>query len=87
MEAKVDINPYQGEIDAFRLNHWLQQLEFYFGIDERQKNSFDRLKLEGHFLTWWERHTKTLRLEDDSLVRRWEDFKTVISPKSNLSGM
>jgi hypothetical protein len=43
MEAKVDIKPYQGEIDALKLNHWLQQLEVYFSIhhiDEEQKISF-----------------------------------------------
>jgi hypothetical protein len=35
------------------------------------------LKLEGHALTQ-EIHTKTLRLEGDSLVTMWEDFKTLI---------
>ena len=54
MEVKVDINPYQGEIDALKLNHWLQQLDVYFSIhhiDEGHKISFSRLKLEGHSLT------------------------------------
>jgi hypothetical protein len=54
MEVKVDIKTYQGEIDALKLNHWLQQLEFYFRIDHRdeEKNiSFSGLKLEGHALT------------------------------------
>jgi hypothetical protein len=63
MEAEVDIIPYQGEIDALKLNHWLQQLEVYFSIhhvDEGHKISFSRLKLEGHTLTWWESHTKHL---------------------------
>jgi hypothetical protein len=49
MEEKVDINPYQGDIDALRLNHRLQQLKFYFGvhhIDEEKNISFARLKLE-----------------------------------------
>jgi hypothetical protein len=81
MELKVDINPYQGEIDALKMNHWLQQLEVYFSIhhiDEGKKISFSRLKLEGHALTWWEIHTKKLRLEGDPPVTRWEDFKTLI---------
>ena len=54
MEAKVDIKPYQGEIDALKMYHWLQQLEVYFNvhhIDEEQNISFARLKLEGHALT------------------------------------
>lgn len=43
VEAKVDIKPYHGEIDAPKLNHWLQQLEVYFSfhqIEEGQKISF-----------------------------------------------
>jgi hypothetical protein len=54
MEAKVDINPYQGEIDALKMNHWMHQLEIYFNvhhIDEEQNISFGRLTLEGHALT------------------------------------
>jgi hypothetical protein len=45
---KVDINPYQGEIDALKLNHWLQQLQIYFSvhcIDEEQNISFSRMDL------------------------------------------
>jgi hypothetical protein len=86
MEEKVEINPYQGEIDALKLNHWLQQLEVYFSVDhiyEGQKISFSRLKLEGHALTWWESHMKILRMEGDPLVTRWEDFKNLI--KCNAS--
>jgi hypothetical protein len=81
MEAKVDINPYQGDIDSLKLNHWLKQLEVYFSvhhIDEEQKILFARLKLEIDALTWWEIHMKTLRLVRDPLVTRWEDFKTII---------
>jgi hypothetical protein len=54
MEEVVDINTYQGGISSLKLNHWLQQLEVYFyvhGIDEEQKISFRKLKLEGHALT------------------------------------
>jgi hypothetical protein len=81
MEAKVDIKLYQGEIDALKMNHSLQQLEVYFSvhhIDEGQNISFAILKLEGHDLTWWESHTKTLRLGGNLPVTRWEEFKTLI---------
>jgi hypothetical protein len=35
----MDINPYQGEIDSLKLNHWLQQLEVYltFTIQMKRK--------------------------------------------------
>jgi len=89
MEAKVDIGPYQCEIDVINLNHWLQQLEIYFSvhhIEEDHKIYFARPKLEGHALTWWESHTKTLRLEGDLLVNKWEDFKTLIKSQFHLIG-
>jgi hypothetical protein len=81
MEVKVDIKPYQGDINTLKLNHWSQQLEVYFSIDhidEGQKISLARLKLEGHALNWWKSHTDTLSLEGDPLVTRWEDLKTLI---------
>jgi hypothetical protein len=81
MEKKVYIKPYQGEIDALKLRHWLQQLDIYFSIhhiDEENNISFARSKLEGHALTWWESHMETLMLEGDLPVTRWEDFKTLI---------
>ena len=82
MEVKVDINPYQCDIDALKMNHWLQQLEIYFNfhhIYEKKNISFSRLNLEGHDLTWWESHIETLRMEGDPLVTKWEDLKTLIN--------
>jgi hypothetical protein len=69
----VDINPYQGEIDALKPNNWLQQLELYLSVHhiyEGGKISFARLKLEGHI--------ETLRLEGDPRVTRWDYFKSLI---------
>jgi hypothetical protein len=54
MDMKVEIKPYQGDIDVFKLNGWLQQLEVYFifyNVDGEKKKSFSQLKLEGHALT------------------------------------
>jgi hypothetical protein len=82
MKVKEGINPYQGEIDALKLNHWLQQLKVYFNvhnIDEELKILFSQFQLQGHALTWWESHTETLRLEGDRPVTKWEDFKTIIN--------
>jgi hypothetical protein len=63
----------------------LQHIKVYFNvhhIDEGKNISFDRLKLEGHYLTLWEIHTEKHRLEADPTVIRWEDLKTII--KSQL---
>jgi hypothetical protein len=87
MEVKVIINPYQGEINALKLNHWLKQLEVYFnvhGVDEEKIIPFARLNLEGHDLTWWEIHVEKLILESDPLLTRWEDFKTFIKSQFYL---
>jgi len=32
VEAKVDIKPYAKEVDAIKLNQWIQQLEVYFSV-------------------------------------------------------
>jgi len=81
MEAKVDIKPYKGKIDALNLNHWLQKLEVYFSVDNidvEKKILFGLLKLEGCALTWWKNHTRTLRLEGGLPITKWEDSKTLI---------
>jgi hypothetical protein len=49
----MDIKSYQGEMDALKSNHWLQQLQVDFNvhhIDEEKKISFSKLKLKGHAL-------------------------------------
>lgn len=48
VEAKIYIKPYAGEIDAFKLNQWLQQLEVSFSVhevSEAQRIYFAHLKL------------------------------------------
>jgi hypothetical protein len=50
MEVKVDIKPYQGEIDDVKLNRWLQWLEFYFSvhnIKQREKYFIFSTKVRG----------------------------------------
>jgi len=34
MEEKVNIKLYHGEIETLKLNHRLQQLEFYFSVHQ-----------------------------------------------------
>jgi hypothetical protein len=34
VEAKVDIKPYVGEVDAIKLNQWLQQMDMYISVHE-----------------------------------------------------
>jgi hypothetical protein len=32
VEAKVDIKPYDDEVDVIKVNHWLQKLKVYFSV-------------------------------------------------------
>lgn len=74
VEAKVDIKPYVGEVDAIKLNQWLQQMEVYFNIHEvagKQRIAFEKLKLEGHALAWWESDAACRALENEPPVTDW----------------
>jgi hypothetical protein len=53
----VEIKPYVEEVDATRINQWIQQMEVYLNMYEvigKQNISFSQLNLEGHALAWWE---------------------------------
>jgi len=53
MEAIVNINPFQGDINALKINHLLQQLVVYFNIhyiDEETNISFFHTKVRGSCL-------------------------------------
>ena len=87
MEVKVDINSYQDDIDALKLNQILQQLEVYslvHQIVKGQNISYTLPKLEGCAITWWEIHIEELRMSGDLPVTKWEDFKTLIKSHSYL---
>jgi hypothetical protein len=56
---------------------------FSFGYLWEVARSKNRLKEKSH---WWEIHTKTLRLEGDLPVTRWENFKTLIKSQFYLIG-
>lgn len=80
-EEKVYIKPYQGDINALKLNHWLQDLDVYFSvynIEEEIKISCAYLKLKDHVLIWWKIHKETLKLEGYPPIIKWEDFKTLM---------
>jgi len=44
----------------------------------REKYLIHTTGIEVHAMTWWESHTKKLRLEGELPVNKWEDFKTLI---------
>jgi len=81
LEAKVDIKPYTGEVDAIGLNQWLQQMKVHFSMHEvtgKQNIDFARLKLEFHDLTWWESDGVSRELGNKTPVIDLEVFKDII---------
>lgn len=44
MEAKFNIKSYHGEINALKLNHLLQQLEFYFNVHQIEEGQIFHLR-------------------------------------------
>jgi hypothetical protein len=34
VKVKADIKPYVGEVDAIKLNQWLQQMDMYISVHE-----------------------------------------------------
>jgi hypothetical protein len=55
--VKVGIKPYVGEVDAIKLNQWIQYMEVYLSvheITEKQRIAFAWLNLEWNALAWWE---------------------------------
>jgi hypothetical protein len=80
--VKVNIKPYQGDIDVIKSNQWYQQLQVYFNVHniEEEKNiSFSPLKLEGHAQIWWKIHTRILnRMEGDPTITMWKVVNTLV---------
>jgi hypothetical protein len=37
VEDKVEIKPYDGEVDAIKMKQWLKHMEFYFNMHEVTK--------------------------------------------------
>jgi hypothetical protein len=74
----VKIKPYVREVNAIRMNQWIQYMELYFNVHEvivKQKIAFTWLKLEGHALTWWKSDVVRREIGNEPPVTNWEVFK------------
>jgi hypothetical protein len=87
VQRKIDIISYVRDIDSFKWNKWLQELEVHFSVHEVSEAyiiSFCCLKLEGHDLKWWENDAIDKRLGNELLMIKWEVFKDMIESNSIL---
>jgi Ty3 transposon capsid-like protein len=81
VEAKVEIRPYDGQMEPEKLNNWIRQLEVYFScysFSDKEKISFSRLKMDGYALLWWESLCQERFLTKQKQVVDWEEFKTLV---------
>ncbi len=62
LDVKFDLPKYCGELNAEKLDDWIQQVEVYCRVqnllDDVDRIQLATLRLGGTTLTWWESKTK-----------------------------
>ena len=73
---------YNGEVNAEKLDNWIQQLEVYYRIQNLQeyniKIEFDSLRLEEATLVWWEAKTQEEMRIHGKISITWVEFVSTI---------
>jgi hypothetical protein len=84
VQIKFDIPIFEGQIDKYVVDKWLNLLEGYFFIHKfsnREKNTFVLLKVVAHVKYWWETFYEQKEIEEPSLfivMATWESFRDAI---------
>jgi hypothetical protein len=84
VQIKFDIRIFEGHIDAYVVENWLNLLEGYFSIhnfSNREKITFVLLKVVPHVKDWWETFYEKKEIEETSLfsvTTTWESFRDAI---------
>jgi hypothetical protein len=81
VQINFDINLFEGHIDIYVVDKWLNLLEGYFSIhnfSNREKITFVLLKSVPHDKDWWESLCEKKETKETSLfivVVTWESFR------------
>lgn len=62
VDFKIEISMYNGDLDAEKLDFWVDRLESYFSIGRythKEKIMLTCLKLNGYAMTWWKSYSKS----------------------------
>jgi hypothetical protein len=82
VQINFDIPIFEGHIDAYVVDKWLNLLEGYFSVySNREKIIFSLLKVVSHVKDWWETLCEQKEIEETSLflvTATWESFKDSI---------
>jgi hypothetical protein len=84
VQINFDIPIFEGHIDIYAIDKWLNLLEGYFSIhnfSSRQKITFALIKVLPHVKYWWETFCEKRETEEPSLftvVATWESFRDAI---------
>jgi hypothetical protein len=84
VQINFDIPIFEGYIDAYVVDKWLNLLEGYFSIhnfSNREKITFSLLKVVPHVKDWWENYYEEKETEEPSsfiVKTTWESFRDVI---------
>ena len=73
---------FNGEVNADKLDNWIQQLEVYLRIhnlqDDDTKIQLASLRMEDAKLVWWEAKTKEEIKKHGNMILSWLDFIAAI---------
>jgi hypothetical protein len=81
VQINFDIPIFEGHIDEYVVDKWLNLLEGYFSIhnfSNRETITFSLLKVIPHVKDWWEKFCEQKEIEETSLflvTTTWESFR------------
>jgi hypothetical protein len=84
VQIKFNIPIFEGQIDTYVVEKWLNLLEGYFSVhnfSNREKITFSLLKVIPLVKDWWETFSEKKEIEEPSLfsvTTTWESFRDAI---------
>ena len=78
LDVKFDLPKYCGELNAEKLDDWIQQVEVYSRVqnllDDVDRIQLATIRLGGTTLTWWESKTKATISQQGRVNLTWAEF-------------
>eukprot|EP01018_Ginkgo_biloba_P006285 Gb_27215 [translate_table: standard] len=81
IDTKIKLVPFDGSIDAEKVDAWIRDLEVYFesqGFADDQQCLFAKLKLTKHALLWWDSLCSRRAKAGLDPISVWADMKEQI---------
>jgi hypothetical protein len=82
--VNFDIPLFEGLIDAYAIDKWMNLLEGYFLVHnffDRENITFALLKAIPHVKDWWDTYSKQRAIEESAIFAvdpTWDSFKDAI---------